>query len=154
MAELNGFVGSYTEKHDDVLASLSFPYRIQSYAGPATAGTADAAIFEEGQLVCFDFTTGKLRKYVDGDVSHATLPVKIEGIVAEKYDGQALNIAGEDSGFVSVYIFGAFTKAQGGTALANQKIFSDTGASAVITNKEIISTETIGAARDRGLYID
>ena len=154
MAELNGFVGSYTEKHDDVLASLSFPYRIQSYAGPATTGTADAVIFEEGQLVCYDYTSGKLRKYVDGDSTHATLPAAIEGIVAERYDGQALNTAAADSGFVSVYIFGAFSKAQGGTALANQKVFSDTGASAVITNKEIISTDTISAARDRGLYID
>lgn len=147
MAEYNGLVGTFDSSHNDILASLSFPYRIHSYAGPDTAGTADAVLFEMGHLVCYDDVTGKLRKYVNADTE------PIEGIVAEEYDGTALNTAGSDASFVSVYVFGAFTKAQGGTALANQKVFADTNVAPGTTNKVLMSVATISAARDRGLYI-
>ena len=147
MPELNANVGTFVSKHDDVLSSLSFPHRIHSYAGPETTNVADAVLFEEGHLVCKDDVTGKLRKYVNGDTE------PIEGIVSEKYDGVTLNGAGSKAGFVSVYVFGAFSKAQGGTALANQKIFADTNVAPGTTNKVILTAASISAARDRGLYI-
>ncbi len=147
MSTFNAQVLTSTLKHDDVLADISYSNWRQSYPAPETTGVADAVNFSLGQLVCFDDVSGKLRKYVTADTE------KVEGIVAETYDGATLNSNGDPAGIIILYLTGAFARQQGGNALANQKIFTDTGVSATVDNKVALNSADVSACRDRGMLI-
>jgi len=134
-------MGTSTFSSQEILASTAFPYRNVNV--PAPAG---AAKFEIGCLVKRT-DAGVVSKYEAAD----TEPVY--GIIADNYE---FNGTG-DSGTLDIYVFGAFEGKQWTSTLsasvAENKIFTDTGASATVTNKVALTDKELIKCRVAGLYI-